>query len=82
MILIVADSNVVGIKPESMEVSRTVNDSMPSTILSFAIDTIPYRVAPLASPSLKITVEPATFEKSSGDTAESSTVENLRQETN
>ena len=66
----------MGIKPESMEVSRTVNDSIPSTILSFAIDTIPYCVAPLASPSLKITVEPATFEKSAGDSAESSSVKN------
>lgn len=79
MIFTVADSNTVGLKPESIEVSRMVNDSGASTISSSIIDTIPYCVAPLASPVLKITVDPATFEKSSGDSAEFSSVENLKQ---
>ena len=79
MILIVVDANVVVVKPESIDVSFTVNDSVVSTMSSLLIGTIPYRVSPLASPALKITDDPATFEKSSGDFAVSWSVENLEQ---
>jgi hypothetical protein len=76
MIVIVADENVVGVKPVSIEVSLITNDSGASTISSSMIGTIPYCFAPLLSPALKITLD-AVFEKSSGDSAEPSSVEKL-----
>ena len=72
----VVDGNVVVVKPESIEVSRTTNCSVSSTIWSLLIRTIPYCLAPSLSPALKITTDPV-FEKSSGDSAVPSSVEKL-----
>jgi hypothetical protein len=74
--LIVADENVVGVKPEPIEVSFITNDSGASTISSSMIGTITYCFVPLLTPALKITFN-AVFEKSSGDSAEPSSVKKL-----
>lgn len=76
-ILTVAVSNCVGLKPESIAISLRVKDSVASTIWSSTIWTLPYCVVPLISPALKNTVDRMTLEKSSGDSAEPSSVENL-----